>query len=82
MFLKFSVPKMLATEAAIFRYSYSQRTPLTGCYCILLKQLEPEPLVFENITNHSSEFTKNAQSRSLKRHFQFEYFVEFRICNI
>ena len=49
---------MLATETAIFRNNYFQRTPLTGCYSILLKRLEPEPLVFENIANHSDDFTK------------------------
>ena len=64
MFLEIGVPKMLATETAIFRNSYFQRTPLTGCYCILLKRLEPEPLVFENIANHSADFIKNAQSRT------------------
>ena len=55
---------MLATEAAIFRKSYFEGTPLIGCYCILLKHLEPEPLVFENIANHSADFIKNAQSRT------------------
>ena len=61
---------MLATETAIFRNSYFQRAPLTGCYCILLKRLEPEPLVFENIANHSADLIKNAQSRTyLKRIF-------------
>ena len=59
MFLKIGVPKMLATETAIFRNRYFQKTSLTGCYCILLKRLEPEPLVFENIANHSSDFTKH-----------------------
>ena len=54
----------MATETAIFRKSYFERTPLTGCYCILLKRLEPEPLVFENIANHSADFIKNAQSRT------------------
>ena len=49
MFLKIGVPKILATEIAIFRNSYFQRTSLTSCYCILLMRLEPEPLVFENI---------------------------------
>ena len=64
MLLKTDVPKMLATETAIFRKSYFERTPLTGCYCILLKRLEQEPLVFENIANHSTDFIKNAQSRT------------------
>ena len=65
MLLKIGVPKMLKTATAIFRKSYFQeRTPLTGCYCILLKGLEPEPLVFENIANHSAGFIKNAQSRT------------------
>ena len=59
--LKISVPKMLATETAIFRKNYFERTPLTGCYCILLKRLEPEPLVFEKIANQSASFNKNAQ---------------------
>ena len=49
---------MFATETAIFRNNYFQRTPLTGCYPILLKCLEPEPLVFENIANHSDDFPK------------------------
>ena len=49
---------MLATETAIFRNNYFQRTPLTGCYSILLKRLEQEPLVFGNIANHSDNFTK------------------------
>ena len=70
MLLKIGVPKMLTTETAIFRNSYFQRASLTGCYCILLKRLEPEPLVFENIANHSADLTKNAQSRTyLKRIF-------------
>ena len=55
---------MLATEIAILRNNYFERTPLTGCYSILLKRLEPEPLVFENIANHSADFIKNAQSRT------------------
>ena len=54
----------MATETAISRNNYFQRTPLTGCYCILLKCLEPEPLVFENIANHSTYLIKNAQSRT------------------
>ena len=58
------VPKKLATETAIFSNSYFQRKPLTGCYCISLKGLEPEPPVFENIANHSADFTKNVQSRT------------------
>ena len=58
MFLKIGVPKMLETETDIFRNSYFQRIPLTGCYCILLKWLEPKPLVFENIANHFADFTK------------------------
>ena len=62
MLLKIGVPKMLATETAIFRNRYFQRTSLTCCYCILLKRLEPEPLVFENIANHSADLIKNAQS--------------------
>ena len=65
MFLEIGVPKMLATETAIFRNNYFQRTPLTGCYPILLKCLEPEPLVFENIANHSDDFTKK---RTFKTH--------------
>ena len=64
MLLKIGVPKMLATETAIFRKSYFERTPLTGCYCILLKRLEPETLVFENIANSFANFIKNAQSRT------------------
>ena len=64
MLLKIGVPKMLATETAIFRNRYFQKTSLTCCYCILLKRLEPEPLVFENIANHSAHFIKNAQSRT------------------
>ena len=55
---------MLATETAIFRKSYFEGTPLTGCYFILLKRLEPEHLVFENIANHSADFFKNAQLRT------------------
>ena len=70
MFLKIGVPKMVATETATFRNSNFPRTPLTGCYCILLRRLEPEPLVVENIANHSADFTKNAKSRTyLKRIF-------------
>ena len=63
---------MLATETAIFRNSYFQRTPLTGCYRKLLKRLKPEPLVFGNIANHSADFTKKAQSRTFKAHFNSE----------
>ena len=58
MFLEIGVPKMLATKTAIFRNNYFQRTPLTGCYSLLLKRLEPEHLVLENIANHSDDFTK------------------------
>ena len=58
---------MLATETAIFRNSYFQRALSLGA--ILLNRLEVEPLVFENITNHSADFTKNAQSRTFKTHF-------------
>ena len=58
MFLEIGVPKMLATKTAIFRNNYFQRTPLTGCYSTLLKRFEPEPLVFDNIANHSDNFTK------------------------
>ena len=61
---KIGVPRMLATVTAIFRKSYFEGTPPIGCYCILLKRLEPEPLVFENIANHSADFMKNAQSRT------------------
>ena len=50
---------MLATETAIFRNSYFQKTSLIGCYCALLKRLEPELLVFENIANHSARKTPN-----------------------
>ena len=68
MFLKIDVPKMLATETVILRNSYFQREPLTGCYCISFKRLEPDPLVFENIANHSADLTKNVHSRTyLKR---------------
>ena len=82
MFLEIGVPKMLATKTAIFRNNYFQRTPLTGCYSILLKRLEPEPLVFENIANHPADFTKSTQLRTFKTHFQLQYFMEFRIFNI
>ena len=61
MFLEIGVPKMLETEPAIFSNNYFQRTTPTGCYSIL--RLEPEPLVFENIANHSDDFTKK---RSMK----------------
>ena len=57
---------MFVTEKAIFRNSYFQRTPLTGCYCILL---EPETPLFENIANHSTDFTKKVQSRIFKMRF-------------
>ena len=90
--LKIGVPKMWATEIAIFRKSYFERTPLTGCYCILLKCLEPEPLVFENIANHSADFITNAQSRTfsiavLTRIFcgisNLQYLIlQYFICNI
>ena len=40
------------------------RTPLTGCYYILFKCLEPESLLFENIINLSADCIKNAQSRT------------------
>ena len=56
---------MLATETAIFRNNYFQRTPLTGWYSILLKHLEPEPLVFENIANHSDSFTKKRTMKDI-----------------
>ena len=36
---------------------------LVRVYCIL-KRPEPEPLVFENIANHSDDLLKNAQSRT------------------
>ena len=52
----------MATETAIFKNSYLQRTPFTGCCCIFLKRLEPESPVFENIANYSADFTNNAQS--------------------
>ena len=64
MLLKIGVTKMLATETTIFRKSYFERKPLTGCYCILLKRLEPEPLVFKNIAGHSTGFIKSAQSKT------------------
>ena len=57
---------MLATETAIFRNNYFQRTPLTGCYSILLKRLEPEPLVLENIGNHSDNFTKKRTMKDIQ----------------
>ena len=53
MFLKIGVPKMLATETAILKE-----------YLSLLKRLEPEPLVFQNIASHSADFIKNTQSRT------------------
>ena len=60
---------MLAIETAIFRNNIFQKTPLTGCYSILLKRLEPELLVFENIANHSDDFTKKkAQSKTFRTH--------------
>ena len=65
MFLEIGVPKMLATEAVIFRNNYFQRTALTGCYSILLKRLQPEPLVFENIANHSDDFTKKCTIKDI-----------------
>ena len=58
MFLEIGVPKMLATETAIFRNNYFQRTPLTGCYHTLLKRFGLEPLMFDNIANYSDDFTK------------------------
>ena len=74
MFLKIGVPKMLAIETAIFRKSYFERTSLT----ILIKRLEAEPLVFENIANHSTDFIKNAQSRTY-----FKYIFNSNIfCNL
>ena len=62
MFLKIGVPKMLQQKQlfsgkAILKEHLS---PLT----LLLKRLEPEPLVFENIANHFANFIKNAQSRT------------------
>ena len=65
MLLETGVPKMLTTETAIFRNNYFQRTPLTGCYSILLKRLEPEPLVFENIANHSDNYTKKRTMKDI-----------------
>ena len=62
MFLKIGVSIVLVTETAIFKNSYFERTPLTGSYCILLKRLERESLVFENIANYSADFIENAQS--------------------
>ena len=59
---------MLAIETAIFRNNIFQKTPLTGCSSILLKRLEPELLVFENIANHSDDFTKKKHNqRHLER---------------
>ena len=70
MFLEIGVPKMLATETAIFRNNYFQRTPLTGCYSILLRRLEPEqPLVFENIANHCNDFTKKRTIKDILNKF-------------
>ena len=72
MFPKIGVPKMLATETAFSGRAILKEhfSPLT----IFLKRLEPEPLVFENIANHSADFIKNVQSRT--------YFKAFltRIC--
>ena len=70
MFLQIGVPKMLATETAIFRSKYFQRAPLTGCYSILLKRLEPEqPIVFENIANHCNDFTKKRTIKDILNAF-------------
>ena len=57
MFLKCWQQKQLFSGKAILKEHLS---PLT----ILLKRLEPEPLMFENIANHSSGIIKNAQSRT------------------
>ena len=84
MLLKIGVPKMLATETAIFRKSYFERTPLTGCYCILLKRLEREPLLFENIANHSLDFIKNPPIKDVfQMHFNSNILwnLEFAILN-
>ena len=61
MFLKIDIPKMLQQKQlfsgkAILKEHLS---PLT----LLLKRLKPEPLVLENIANHSANLSKNAQSR-------------------
>ena len=57
MSLKCCPQKQLFSGKAILKEHLS---PLT----ILLKRLEPEPLVFENIANHSADFIKNTQSRT------------------
>ena len=73
----------MATETVIFRKSYFERTPLTGCYCMLLKRLEPEPIVFENIANHSAYFIKSAQSRThVKYIFNSNILWNLEFCNI
>ena len=42
---------------------------LVRVYCIL-KRPEPEPLVFENIANHSDDFTKKRTIKDVfKMHF-------------
>ena len=82
MFLKIGVPKMLTTEAAIFRNSHFQRAPLTGCYCILLKRIEVEPPVFENIANHSADLTKDVQSRTYLKRIFILWNLEFAIVDL
>ena len=67
--LKNGSTEMLATETAIFRNSYFQRTPLTGSYSILLKCLEPEPLAFENIAVFCWFYSKKSNQGHLKRIF-------------
>ena len=57
VFLKCWQQKQLFSGKAILKEHLS---PLT----ILLKRLEPEHLVFENIANHSADLIKNAQSRT------------------
>ena len=40
-----------------------------SCYCISLKRLEPEPLLFENIANHSALFIKNPNQGRISNTF-------------
>ena len=60
---------MFATETAIFRNNYFQRTPLTGCYSILLSVLNQNLYCLRILQIIVKILLKNAHSKTFKRHF-------------
>ena len=69
MFLEIGVPKMLSKETSIFRNNYFQRTPLTGCYSILLSVLNQNLYCLRILQIIVKILLKNAHSKTFKRHF-------------